>query len=255
MDLDDFFAKKDRKKSKGKKFATADEIAKKLEESGRRSEKLKKEKPPEVDEEGNTVVQDEDEWKEFEEEKKDYSGLKIQNLTIADYENWEEGGSGGEGDEEGGMEENEQGEMVPKKKAGPWRVIQNPTPAAEDVPQQQQPPPGGEPTSQPTQPTTYVPPSKRNPVRAAPASLTPINSRLRRKDAPDVKSEEAFPTLSAAIASDGAGSSTAWGKKKTNQELGFEEVRNSKSHSGRQASAQTTVALGNKYGALYTDTS
>ncbi|CAB0012873.1 unnamed protein product [Nesidiocoris tenuis] len=101
MDLDDFFAKKDRKKSKGKKFATADEIAKKLEESGRRSEKLKKEKPPEVDEEGNTVVQDEDEWKEFEEEKKDYSGLKIQNLTIADYENWEEGGSGGEGNSSG----------------------------------------------------------------------------------------------------------------------------------------------------------
>lgn len=44
-DLDDFFAKKDRKKSKGKKFATADEIAKKLEETGKRSDKIKKEKP------------------------------------------------------------------------------------------------------------------------------------------------------------------------------------------------------------------
>lgn len=43
-DLDDFFAKKDRKKSKGKKFATADEIAKKLEETGKRSEKTKKDK-------------------------------------------------------------------------------------------------------------------------------------------------------------------------------------------------------------------
>lgn len=43
-DLDDFFAKKDRKKSKGKKFATADEIAKKLEETGKRNEKIKKEK-------------------------------------------------------------------------------------------------------------------------------------------------------------------------------------------------------------------
>lgn len=58
MDLDDFFAKKDRKKNKGKKFATADEIAKKLDEAGKRSEKLKKEKTnPEVDEQGNTVVQ------------------------------------------------------------------------------------------------------------------------------------------------------------------------------------------------------
>lgn len=43
-DLDDFFAKKDKKKSKGKKFATADEIAKKLEETGKKTEKSKKEK-------------------------------------------------------------------------------------------------------------------------------------------------------------------------------------------------------------------
>lgn len=41
-DLDDFFAKKDRKKSKGKKFATTDEIAKKLEE--KKTEKPKKDK-------------------------------------------------------------------------------------------------------------------------------------------------------------------------------------------------------------------
>lgn len=40
-DLDDFFAKKDRKKSKGKKFSTTDEIAKKLEETGKRVEKPK----------------------------------------------------------------------------------------------------------------------------------------------------------------------------------------------------------------------
>lgn len=60
-DLDDFFAKKDKKKSKGKKFATADEIAKKLEESGKRNEKTKKDKlqsqstGQEVDEQGNTI--------------------------------------------------------------------------------------------------------------------------------------------------------------------------------------------------------
>lgn len=43
-DLDDFFAKKDRKKNKGKKFTTTDDIAKRLEESGRKAEKAKKEK-------------------------------------------------------------------------------------------------------------------------------------------------------------------------------------------------------------------
>lgn len=39
-DLDDFFAKKDRKKAKNiKKFSTADEIAKKLEDTGKKVEK------------------------------------------------------------------------------------------------------------------------------------------------------------------------------------------------------------------------
>jgi hypothetical protein len=43
-DLDDFFAKKDRKEEKGKKFTSADEIAKKLEEKGKKIEKTEKEK-------------------------------------------------------------------------------------------------------------------------------------------------------------------------------------------------------------------
>lgn len=58
-DLDDFFAKKDRKKAKGKKFATTDEVAKKLEETGKRIEKPKpKEKPanPEGEESQHTEV-------------------------------------------------------------------------------------------------------------------------------------------------------------------------------------------------------
>lgn len=57
-DLDDFFAKKDRKKAKGKKFTTTEEIAKKLEETGKRVEKPKpKDKPanPEEDEVAQTA--------------------------------------------------------------------------------------------------------------------------------------------------------------------------------------------------------
>lgn len=50
-DLDDFFAKKDRKKSKTtKKFSTTDEVAKKLEDNAKKSEKQKKERIPEGDE-------------------------------------------------------------------------------------------------------------------------------------------------------------------------------------------------------------
>ncbi|KAL1140729.1 hypothetical protein AAG570_000659 [Ranatra chinensis] len=142
-DLDDFFAKKDRKKAKSKKFTTADEIAKKLEDTGRRSEKLKKDKSlssqstgQETNERGN-AIQDEDEWRDFEEEKKDYTGLKIQNLNLGD-DDYDGNNSGGySGDDDVVLEENEAGEMVPKKKnQGPWRVV-----ATEEPPQQPEPPP------------------------------------------------------------------------------------------------------------------
>lgn len=243
-DLDDFFAKKDRKKSKGKKFATADEIAKKLEETGRRSEKLKKDKLQtiqDLDEQGN-AVQDEDEWREFEEEKKDYSGLKIQNLTLADYDSTEEGCSG---DEEGGLEENEAGEMVPRKKQiGPWRAV--PVVEQKQEEDQQEPQPTQTPTTQ-----SYVPPALRNQ-----AKQMPFNSRLRHKIAPDVRSEELFPTLSAANTQEPT--TSAWGKKKGKEDSGiassgFEEVRNSKSHTARYEPPNLQnkqLALGNKYGAL-----
>lgn len=42
-DLDDFFAKKDRKKTKTKKFATSDELAKKLEDTTKKCELKRKE--------------------------------------------------------------------------------------------------------------------------------------------------------------------------------------------------------------------
>lgn len=259
-DLDDFFAKKDRKKSKGKKFATADEIAKKLEETGRRAEKLKKEKLQtsqinEVDEQGN-AVQDEDEWREFEEEKKDYSGLKIQNLTLAEYDSAEEGGSGGEGEDEGGMEENEAGEMVPKKKSqGPWRVVTSTTaPAAEEVPAEPEPPQTQPPPPQP-QTGSYVPPA----LRGQPKQPAFSNLRLRRKVAPDVKSEELFPTLSAAVTQEKESTANPWSKRKGGKDEtnvvggGFEEVRNSKSHTARYEPPHLqarSLALGNKFGAL-----
>lgn len=52
-DLDDFFAKKDRKKSKSvKKFATADELAKKLEDTKQKPDvRPKKERPAQEGEE------------------------------------------------------------------------------------------------------------------------------------------------------------------------------------------------------------
>lgn len=57
-DLDDFFAKKDRKKSKAvKKFATADEMAKKLDEPKQKPEvRPKKERPVQEGEEPSRQV-------------------------------------------------------------------------------------------------------------------------------------------------------------------------------------------------------
>ena len=56
-DLDDFFAKKDKKKSKGKKFVTADEIAKRLEDTSKKTEVKIRKKEPVVEGEEQTTQQ------------------------------------------------------------------------------------------------------------------------------------------------------------------------------------------------------
>lgn len=50
-DLDDFFAKKDRKKLKNtKKFSTTEEVAKKLEDTSKKTDKVKKDRLAEGEE-------------------------------------------------------------------------------------------------------------------------------------------------------------------------------------------------------------
>lgn len=110
------------------------------------------------------------------------------------------------------MEENEAGEMVPKKKAqGPWRVVPTTTQAEESTPEQAEPAPQPVPPPQPpnTQSGSYVPPALRNQQKQQPLFS---QSRLRKKVAPDVKSEELFPTLSAALTQE-APSSNPWNKR------------------------------------------
>lgn len=56
-ELDDFFAKKDRKKLKNtKKYSTTDEVAKKLEDTSKKTEKVKKERLIEGEETNIPVV-------------------------------------------------------------------------------------------------------------------------------------------------------------------------------------------------------
>uniref|UniRef100_A0A1B6DSN7 Protein CDV3 homolog n=1 Tax=Clastoptera arizonana TaxID=38151 RepID=A0A1B6DSN7_9HEMI len=307
-DLDDFFAKKDRKKPKGKKFSTADEMAKKLEESGKRNEKSKKDKPTTnatLDGEDPVPLPIEDEWKDFEEEKKDYTGLKIQNITLTEAE-FEEGTDTGHGDEDGGMEENEAGELVPKRKVstGPWKCIsgqQQPGASSntainvtnveesqqgsEDIDQRSDAEDDSVPVQSPGRGnntastgrkniassagpgnnaapgranTAYIPPFARNQTQQ-PVSHNPVPRSLNRfMVSPDLNNEDAFPTLENANTFVIVGN---WiQKKKRDENVGFEEVRNSKSHSSRldSTSARMTtgkLTLGNKYGALTNDQS
>lgn len=142
------------------------------------------------------VLQEQDEWKEFEEEKKDYSGLKIGNLTIS---------SSGEGNTntQDNTQEQQQGYDSGNdsdRKVGPWKRVET------DEQQQPAPPPPKQPEPQPPktneQPAAaavpksgaYVPPSMRGqPQQQSQQPLPP--SRLRSKVAPDIHNEENFPTL------------------------------------------------------------
>ncbi|KAL3288381.1 hypothetical protein HHI36_002829 [Cryptolaemus montrouzieri] len=169
-DLDDFFAKKDRKKNKTtKKFSTTDEVAKKLEDNAKKTEIKKKPDRIADGDETNTPVHEQDEWKEFEEEKKDYTGLKIGNLTINQNSDGSQGNNELNSEQQQGDDVGQQSE----KKAGPWNKL-------EEV-QEVAPPPKVE------EKKAYVPPSLRN---------QPQPSRIRTRGAPDVHNEELFPTLS-----------------------------------------------------------
>merc|ERR1712029_1159135 len=59
----------------------------------------------------NHNEQDDDEWDDYRENKKDYTGLKIENLVIEDPE---------AKPEEDETEVNENGEVVKKEESGPW---------------------------------------------------------------------------------------------------------------------------------------
>ncbi|XP_058798353.1 protein CDV3 homolog [Phymastichus coffea] len=254
-DLDDFFAKKDRKKGKGKKFTTTEEIAKKLEETGKKVDKPKpKEKPTNAESEDNQPIEEEDEWKEFEEEKKDYTGLKIGNLTVSAMDDNDVDDDRGTGDNSSDGESGEPG----GKHLGPWKMSQSQS-QGQPEPESTQPTPQPQPVQQPPPSSTggtYKIPHLRH--GAPPPERVGPGPRMRSKNiAPDINSEEYFPTLNAKPPTNDAVG--AWGRKKRD-EGSFEEVRNR--GAGRQVySAQENqpqapkLSLGNKYGALSQDQS
>ncbi|KAH8283431.1 hypothetical protein KR018_001671 [Drosophila ironensis] len=248
-ELDDFFAKKDKKKSKTKtKFVTADELVKSLEDGGRREPPKPRKPEPAAAPAGGVALQSEsegpavpesvapveEEWKEFEEEqRKDYSGLKIGQLsTIAASESESsripsapEAG-GGSYDDEDEDDSNGYGNADPSEKReghGPWKKL---IPAEEvtQIPVE---------IEKPSLSKVYVSPA----LRYAQQTSSGLNSGglggsgLRaRRAAPDITNTEFFPTLNAARPEE---------QRKKKNEPAFEEVR----HGGRfqRVQEQTTA--------------
>lgn len=145
-------------------------------------------------------LQDNDEWREFEEEKKDYSGLKIGTLTINEQSDAESDDDRGTGENSSDGELGEGG----SKHSGPWKKTDAPEQPevqqqqTEQEPKKQQAPGSGS--------GVYKIPAARN------APTTYNSPRLRKSNvAPDINSEEYFPTLNSKQPNnDGA---LVWGKR------------------------------------------
>jgi len=290
--LDDFFSKKDKKKGGKKKFTTAntDTLAKNLEKQELKEAKAEEVKAPLATSEANKAQAAlasknensvEDEWKDYDEEKKDYSNLKIEALKVED-----------ENEDEGNEEEheiNEDGEKVPKREGGPWNkgkgedgclrgwdpveqkwnvglmIAANANAVSakseedqdiEELRRREKERAKAELESSIGAPKgsvvggSYVPPHMRGGGGGASREsggserLTPMRGGPRRsKHVPDMASEINFPSL---------GGETGGTPSSGRHERDFEEVRGSGSsqhHSSRNNDAPQ-LALGNKFNAL-----
>nr|XP_022335231.1 protein CDV3 homolog [Crassostrea virginica] len=258
--LDDFFAKKDKSKKKSKsKITPGDILSQQEKELGSKKKTKKKNKENESTqssgsgaESGSRKIEEDEEWVDFEQEtEKDYSGLRIQNLQInKDKSDQEDEGNENENDDE--CDEN--GERR-EGAQGPWNASQG-----QSAQGQQPPPPQQQPAPQaaaapapaeesksdttPARPGKYVPPSLRGAMSASGSSDSPAATRQvprKKKAAPNLHSEEDFPTLgggpTAAELSELSGSS-------------FNKVQFGGKNVEDPNKAQQSLSLGNKFSAL-----
>jgi len=250
-DLDDFFAKKDKKKKGTKKFSQAntDVIAKNLEESAIKEQLQQDKDITNIGEEmnpENVNQQDDDEWDDYRENKKDYTGLKIETLVIEDPE---------KPVVEEETEVNENGEVVKKKEeSGPWNKKdgeRSNSSEAESPVVESKPLPGTVIEQPNVVGGAYVPPAMRRAEGggAQPSVSEPRKPPTRRmKAAPDISSAINFPSLSAAA--EDTAPKGAWGKKLVRDEAAFEEVRGDYSKNQHRGPDGPKLRLGNKFDAL-----
>lgn len=189
--LDDFFAKKD----KSKKKKNPDKV------------KKKKKKAADSSAEAESTLQrtsaaDDAEWNDFEDTEADYTGLKIQNLQISARDGDDDKEDGGErkSDEE---DEDENGEKRDSSAQGPWNksAPSQPLPPPEPEP----PKPKEEEIPAATKPGKYIPPAARQAMQSGPAAAGGMSRLMprKKKQAPDLHSDQDFPTLGCAPNADG----------------------------------------------------
>ncbi|XP_065220930.1 protein CDV3 homolog [Planococcus citri] len=193
--LDDFFKKKDGKKTKGKKFAVNNPLSLSASDKDKNG-KVKQEKPTSfvnqaLLENANDLFssQTTDEWKDFVEEKKDYTGLKIQNLQLNDDDEEKANIKEQESEEETEVDDNGQTVVKKKQPSGPWKVIQEQKKeeVKEKVEEKPAPPPPA-----PVVKQAYIPPGRRNEG----FDRNPSSSASKKADLP---AKEAFPTLGSTV--------------------------------------------------------
>ncbi|XP_037090344.1 protein CDV3 homolog isoform X2 [Pollicipes pollicipes] len=259
-DLADFFAKKDKKKTKPKKFVPED-MGKKLEEAEKkqqereRREELKREhlreEQLEIDD-PNHKKEPADEWQDEEEATVDLSDLNIQQLEQPE---------AGRAEGEVGPLDADGNPTGAQGSAWGWQK----TEARDQSPEEREPEPvkppepvaAPEPTKAAAASTSsvgYVPPHRRNmPAASATPSgpLAPTRlgaTRSWRNKAPDISSDEAFPTLGAAVEETARG---AWGQRGARPAgQDFQRVRHGNT-SGQDSRLQAPkLSLGNQFDAL-----
>lgn len=226
--LEDFFAKKSKgKKVKGKsKFTTSDAITKQVGSGvGQKESDSRSKDQPSKKTSGVTPIPskpNDEEWIDFQEPtEKDYSGLRIQSLQIA--ENAE--GEGSEGNEQEDEDEEGESSLKKDKTVGPWQQLPTASQATSGPQASEEPKPVG----------AYRPPAYRAPGRRVPGV---------KGKTPELDSEIAFPSLSAAMATS---KST---NKETNGGKSFETVKHGSRTLESLADRGPQLDLGNKFDAL-----
>lgn len=203
MSLDDFFAKKNKKKIKGQKFTCQEDMARKIEEKEKKEEKLKetfKETPiKKIVERNGDVNEDQtdahmepienpDQWNDFEDKVEvDVSDLKITNLNTQDDEN---AGSDANDDNDSNCGENKKDsvwKVEPQEKPSICDAMDSALEAGQDAKAT---------VAAMTAAKWTASSTSSDAMQPAPLPRGPgAGGNRKKKAAPDLKNEDAFPTL------------------------------------------------------------